>query len=457
MNEKITQALTIKRKVRIVGAGFSGLTSAYYLVRAGFEVEIFDERPQVGGMIQTLQLSNGRVEKAANGLLNSYLVEDLFKDLGLTIQGTSSQARKRYIYRDGHPRRWSLKFFETLRFLIKLPFLVFFRRRFGPRPFESISQFGRRILGKSASQFTIETVLQGIYAGDPERMSASQILQRFFGGKPASLANRDGEATARLSLRGTIAPVGGMQNLMKSLEKWLRNHGTIFHLSHSVSEAEANQWSSHAPVIVCGSASQASRLFTRPNDERGSILRSIEMLPLVTSTVFFEKSIGVEGFGCLFPPTDHHQALGVLLNNYIFEGAVTSSAAMGTRPNSNSVFSETWMLGGALFKSPYGNDVSRISDEQVLEMIQGVRKTRFAAHSAILGSEITRWPQALPHYTTELERDLPSLQGMKENILLMGNYLGQIGLAKILERAAELPVQIRTDGFWNEASSEGVI
>ena len=457
MNEKITPALTKKQKVRIVGAGFSGLTSAYYLTRAGFAVEIFDERSQVGGMIETLQLSNGRVETAANGLLNSHPVEDLFEDLGLTIQGTNTQARKRYIYRDGRPRRWSLKIFETLRFLITLPFLFIFRRHFGPRPLETISQFGRRILGKSASQFTIETVLQGIYAGDPERMSASQSLQRFFGPKPASRAGRQTEKRARLSIRGTIAPVGGMQNLMRGLERWLREHGATFHLSHSVAESEVIELSSQAPVIICGSASQASRLLTDERDERSAVLRSIEMLPLITSTVFFEKSIGVEGFGCLFPPTDQHQALGVLLNNYIFEGAVTSGAESGSRHNSTSVFSETWMLGGALFNSPWGSDINRIADEQVLELIQGVRKSRFAAHAAILGSEITRWPQALPHYTTELERDLPSLQGMKRNILLMGNYLGQIGLAKILERAAELPEQIRNDGVWTEASPEGVI
>jgi protoporphyrinogen oxidase len=49
---------------------------------------------------------------------------------------------------------------------------------------------------------------------------------------------------------------------------------------------------------------------------------------------------------------------------------------------------------------------------------------------------LTRWPSALPHYTIELERILTTLPAAPQNVALVGNYLGRVGLAKILERAA---------------------
>ena len=42
----------------------------------------------------------------------------------------------------------------------------------------------------------------------------------------------------------------------------------------------------------------------------------------------------------------------------------------------------------------------------------------------------------LPHYSIELERVLTTLPALPPNMQLVGNYLGRIGLAKILERAA---------------------
>ena len=57
---------------------------------------------------------------------------------------------------------------------------------------------------------------------------------------------------------------------------------------------------------------------------------------------------------------------------------------------------------------------------------------------------ITRWPRVLPHYSVELEKILTTLVAPPENVALVGNYLGRIGLAKILERAAVVAEEVRT-------------
>lgn len=46
-------------RVAIVGGGFTGLTAAYELVKAGHEVEIFEAAPNLGGLVAGFELSDG--------------------------------------------------------------------------------------------------------------------------------------------------------------------------------------------------------------------------------------------------------------------------------------------------------------------------------------------------------------------------------------------------------------
>jgi len=49
-------------KVAVVGAGFAGLSSAYWLARSGFDVRVFEARDRVGGRVHTLRdFSAGRL------------------------------------------------------------------------------------------------------------------------------------------------------------------------------------------------------------------------------------------------------------------------------------------------------------------------------------------------------------------------------------------------------------
>ncbi|MEH2178215.1 flavin monoamine oxidase family protein [Nostoc sp.] len=44
----------MSKRVIVVGAGLAGLTAAYELVRAGFDVQVFEARERVGGRVQTV-------------------------------------------------------------------------------------------------------------------------------------------------------------------------------------------------------------------------------------------------------------------------------------------------------------------------------------------------------------------------------------------------------------------
>ena len=71
-----------KKNVTIIGAGFTGLSVAYYLLKKGYEVEIFESAPFVGGQASTINLSGFEIERGYHHLFtgDKYIIE-LIEDL----------------------------------------------------------------------------------------------------------------------------------------------------------------------------------------------------------------------------------------------------------------------------------------------------------------------------------------------------------------------------------------
>src|SRR3954453_11008403 len=102
------------RAVTVVGGGFSGLATAYYLSQAGIPVEIVEKSHRLGGLIATLETPLGPVETAGIGMRNCARVDAVCRDLGLPmVRSARSSSRARYIYRQ-RPRRWPLSPGESL-------------------------------------------------------------------------------------------------------------------------------------------------------------------------------------------------------------------------------------------------------------------------------------------------------------------------------------------------------
>ncbi|HEX4924496.1 MAG TPA: hypothetical protein VFV50_10435, partial [Bdellovibrionales bacterium] len=144
-------------------------------------------------------------------------------------------------------------------------------------------------------------------------------------------------------------------------------------------------------------------------------LAAIDLLPVTTITCFFEPSPSdLKGFGVLYCRGEGVEALGTLLNAHIFEGRT-------------SVRSETWIYG---------------STRATLETVLADRSKLVSSPAKLLDHRVQAWPEAIPHYTLELERALKNGLELPPNVFLNGNYLGDIGLSRILERARELAARI---------------
>ncbi len=392
------------QRIKVVGAGFSGLVTAYFLTKQGFPVEICEQSSRAGGLIKTMRLPHGLVETAANGLLNSARLEAMCADIGVPLHPTRREGRKRFIFR-GRPRQISLDFSEILKLAGRITVNV---RELRPRPSETIAEWGSRVVGKGATEYLLTPALGGIYAGDPQRMSASLIF-----GRAALPAHLHTNRPERPKVRGTVAPPNGMQQLIDGLYDYLNRAGVDFRFDHRATAED------DCPTVVSLSAAAASDYLDELAPEISHALGRIEMLSIATVTCFYPaRATRLKGFGCLFPGDQGFRARGVLFNDCIFEGRGPAHA-------------ETWIFGGAL-----DPEVVDLSDQALAELIASERERFYGYTDEMLDIHITRWPRALPHYSIDLEHILMALPPPPTHIGLVGNYLGRIGLAKILERAA---------------------
>lgn len=394
-----------ERRVTVIGGGFAGLTTAYYLQQAGVKVRVLEKSSRPGGLIGTLRTPHGLVETAANGILNSGRLEALCAAAGISMIEPRRESRARYIWRGG-PRKFPLTAGETVRIGTGLLTNL---GRIMPAPGETITRWGERVLGRGATFYGLSTALGGIYAGDSDRMSASLILRRqaSAGAAPKS---------PKPKIRGTIAPAGGMQELIDGLVRYLEQRGVEIRYNVEAQVAPGE------PTIISTSAAAAAQLLGEVAPGLAALLSRIEMLSLVTVTSFYQPVPGqLNGFGCLFPRDQGFRARGVLMNDAIFAGR-------------SDYRSETWILGGALDRVI----VDRTDDE--IAAIVATDHERFTGRKETpLGLTITRWPTALPHYDLTLEKvlaELPSHLDQAGPLALAGNYLGGIGLAKVLDRSA---------------------
>jgi oxygen-dependent protoporphyrinogen oxidase len=395
----------VAKTITVIGAGFSGLATAYFLVKHGCKVRLLEKSNRAGGLIETIQSEHGIVEKAANGILSSAKLEAIAADVGVPLLTTRREGRKRFIYR-GKPRQLPLNLFDLLKTGARV---ATHATSLSPRPFESISAWGRRVGGGAATDYLLIPALGGIYAGDPNRLSASLIF-----GKAQLPDHLRTNKPEKGKLHGTVAPPQGMQQLTDGLRAWLEQAGAEVVFNQSVADIGA-----HDPIAICLSGSAATDYLSEAAPEISEALSAIEMLSLVTVTAFYQPDAAqINGFGCLFPRDQGFRARGVLFNNSIFEGR-------------GPAHSEAWIFGGAL-----DADIIELGDDQFSDLIATEREKFYGRRDEPLALYINRRRKSIPHYTVELERTLINLPAPPANVALVGNYLGRIGLAKLIERAA---------------------
>lgn len=402
--------------VTVIGGGFSALTSAYFLKKAGFNVSVRNPQEEWGGLMQTIVTPHGLVERGPNAIIADSLVEGLAQEIGLELYPHKKAANKKYIYNKGF-RRFPVGFgdvFSLVNFGIKYKF---FKSSLKPKEDENLYQWGKRTLGENVTKNIISVVVQGIYATDAKKLSAELIVPHLLGGK----------SVPRGQLKGSISPRWGMGDWIKGLCQYLER-ADVNLIKNSKLENQPK-----GLTVLATSLKGAKNLLGNWGDHRGFLLNKIKLIDLVTVTIFLKPSGNEKkGFGCLFPRGQGILSSGVVFNDCVFSDRV-----------SQGLRSETWILSSELIKGDM--DILNMENQEILEIVLNDRRKCGLGTTELVHYEVNKWPEAIPLYSTEMKRILDLVPICKDSVYLHGNYLGRLGLSKILFQSRELAKKLKTD------------
>lgn len=395
--------------INIIGGGFAGLTLALQLAKKNFEVHIYEKQNRLGGLLGTHKTPFGPAEQAANGMISTPEAEELFSELQLTPVSPLKTARNRFIF-DQRPKKWPLGRLDSLKLLsrVGLKYVRKGKTDFFPKSQQTLESWGLENVGSAATYKILEPAMQGIYANEVQDLSASLILN------PLLKKQRQ----QRSKYKGQISGPNGMQDLIDALEKKLRDLGVKIHLN-----TELDLHTVNTPTVIATSLKAAQNLLQPVLPEVSEVFAQTEMSSLISVKLFFEQTPAkYQGFGVLIPRKQGLRTYGILRNSFIFAGR-------------DQTYNETWILGGLR-----NEDLLKLNDQDLINLILEERKTVFKEEQTLLSHLIDRWPQALPVYNIELENALKNLKHINHSapLYLHGNYLGGLGLSKILERSINL-------------------
>ena len=394
--------MSTQEKIRIVGGGFSGLIQAFYLIEAGYKVEVIEKESRLGGLVGSLKEGEFLVEQAANAFIANKELEKVASTIGVKLVPIKKSAKKRFIYRNGEMCRWPLSFSESLPLISFLISRKFQKQKVSPKPNETLQDWGKRCLGKEATFQLLEPGMRGIFIAPAKNLDASMVLN--------SLTRR----YPRGDLKGSVAPLGGMQEWIDKMSSYLLKKGCDFKVGQ-----ETVDFNDSIPTILAVGLSDLRTLVNQQKIRLDKKILETQSASLTSVTLCFaeNKAKSFEGFGCLFPKNENFNSSGVLFNHNVFPGRAKNGV------------SETWILSD--------NDMafSQMSHSALLRYILSDRFQFSGENIKPDFVKISQWSEKIPIYDSKLSEFLENFKEEGFPFLFAGNYLGDLGLSKLLFRA----------------------
>jgi oxygen-dependent protoporphyrinogen oxidase len=437
--------------VVIVGGGISGLSAAYYLSRAGIRSTLIEQRPRLGGVIQTELIQGCLLEAGPDSFLSAKpWALDLIRELGLSgeVIGSNDHLRVTYVWKGGRliplpdglmlmvPTR--IRPMMTTRLLgwgtkIRMG-LEYFRRPASGAVDRSVGEFVRERYGTEAVDYLAEPLLAGVYGGDPWQLSVSSVLGRFveLDQKYGSLA-RGVLAERRLAAKkkaGDSLPLfqtlrGGLESLVDSLR---RAAGDLLHVVEGKAEqlgqlgrglrVMVNQGLIEADHVVLACQAFAAAELVRPLDGKlAELLASIPYNSSVTVALVYDRAgfkHKLDGFGFLVPKRERRRVVactwvGTKFHHRVAEDRVVLRCFLGG--GDEAVVEESDASLGAMVR------------EELREMM-GVTEEP-------LSIQVARWPRSMAQYTVGHQEKVARIESRVRDIpglYLAGNAYAGIGI-----------------------------
>ena len=439
--------------VAVVGAGIAGLTAAHRLKRKGYRVVVYEASERPGGVIRTDRREGYLAELGPNSMAagNAALAE-LFTQLGLDSSRVEAQreAKKRYIVRKGKLVALPLSPSQllTTRLLSNGAKLAIFGEPMvepGDSPMEeSVATFVRRRFNQEVLDYVANPFVGGIFAGDPEQLSARHALPRLH-----DLEHTHGSVMKAMGQmlragRGPGGPVGptlvsckgGLQEITDALARELRPE-LRFKAPTTQIRLGPKGWTVSAAyqaaelydaVIYAAPAHCADEVdFAFEGADRVKTLASIDHPPVAVLALGFRRedvAHKLDGFGFLVPDVERRNVLGVIFSSTVFPGRAPEGHVLLTA-----------FVGGVRNPDLANADLStltaRVLDD--LRLLLGVRgEPTFRAFHL--------WPKAIPQYALSYGRFkeiMDDAERRNPGFALAGSYREGVAVGEVIGSAGQ--------------------
>ena len=439
-------------KVCIIGAGITGLATAWQLKQAGNDCTVLENSDRVGGAIQTIRRDGYLAEEGPNSIqLNSVEIENFIQSIPSLYDElieAAPAANKRFIVRNGEAHSvpmgplsaitnplWSLG--GKLR-VLKEPFIAANKADAE----ESVADFARRRLGNELYQYAINPLVGGIYAGDPEKLSLRYAFPRLYAlerehgglirGAVAKMKAAKNAPGPKFRKR-IISFKEGLDTLPRKIAEAL---GHCVHTdSHITSIKRDNRWRvvwndqacEFDQLIVTSPAHSIMRLPFQEDlrEDLSSFAESIDYPPVSVLSLGYNRdqvTHPLDGFGALVPECEQRKILGVLFPSSVFSDRAPDGEVLLT------IF-----VGGE--RSP---EIATDQTEALMEAVRPELQSLLGVNGDPTFVHHKHWSQAIPQYKLGYGEKLAAMNTIEHRhpgLKLAGNYRTGISLTYCLEAA----------------------
>jgi protoporphyrinogen/coproporphyrinogen III oxidase len=446
------------KSVVIVGAGISGLTTAYLLSKLGYDVTVLEKKKEPGGSIETVVENGFLFDRGPNSALDIHpLIGQLIEELNLKDQlvYANKEANKRYILRDNklHPLPMSPPaFLKSKLFTVKAKLRLLgepFIGRSEDGYYQSIAEFVARRLGKEFLDYAINPFVAGVYAGTPESLSVKSAFPKLYEleekygglivGTIRSIRERKKREEKSKQSAKMLSFKKGMRVLPQALSGYLADKVEYLCDVTSVEKTEKGYTVNYEFAGVMKSINCNTVITTVPSYTTADLLGhfdenlkkhllDIYYPPVLVLYLAYKKgNIGqpLDGFGFLIPAKEKKSFLGAIWSSVIFPNRTD---------NTKAAF--TLFIGGS--RDP---EIGSIDKDILMNKV----KKEFEQIMKISGGPVFKtyryWSKAIPQYNIgyiEHERYFDEFELNNPGIFLSGNYRGGISVGDCIKNSEVL-------------------
>ena len=463
------------KKIIIIGAGISGLSTAYFLkenaAEKGIDIDltVIEKSRYLGGNIRTEKSDKYLIEAGPDSFLSEKpWAMALCKRIGLTeeLLPTNAEHQKTYIYskKKLHPMPEGLILMVPTKVMplayssllswpgkIRMGLEMFIPKRKSTHD-ESFAHFVKRRLGNEALVKIAEPFIAGVHGGDPEKMSIKAsfpkfvqmeeehgslikgMIKRMASFRKMMESKKDGDSAPKVRTTMFMSLKGGMTVLVETLVSKLDG----VHLRTETTATDIKQTDNgykvliegESPmeadtVIVCAPAYSASTLLTNLSRPLHEKLLTIPYTSTSTVSMVFKRSQiknSLDGFGFVVPKAEGKRIIG----------STWSSIKWADRAPDDELLLRCF-VGGALHEK-----LLEKSDDEIMDIVLEDLRSIMEIEGEPVMKKMFRYKKAMPQYTIGHEERIEGIEfELKsfENLYLTGSAYHGIGISDTVREA----------------------